>query len=41
MEAENKEANAERDARKAVRAGFEDLMLRKFFYVPSFEIYGG
>lgn len=26
---------------QAHRAGFEDLMRRKFFYIPAFEIYGG
>jgi len=35
------EASKEGNERKAFRAGFEDLMLRKFFYVPAFEIYGG
>lgn len=35
------EKNKEKDASKAFRAGFEDVMLRKFFYVPAFEIYGG
>lgn len=27
--------------KKVFRSGFEDLLLRKFFYVPAFEIYGG
>jgi len=27
--------------KKVFRTGFEDLLLRKFFYVPAFEIYGG
>jgi glycyl-tRNA synthetase len=29
------------DEEKQLRAGLEDLLLRRFFYVPSFEIYGG
>lgn len=41
LEEELKVNSAGKDATKAFRAGFEDLMLRKFFYVPSFEIYGG
>lgn len=32
---------ADRKAKAVFRAGLEDLLLRKFFYVPSFEIYGG
>lgn len=27
--------------KQALRAAFEDLMIRRFFYVPAFEIYGG
>lgn len=41
LEVKMAELNKEKDAAKAHRAGFEDVMLRKFFYVPSFEIYGG
>ncbi len=33
--------DAERKAKAEFRAGLEDLLVRKFFYVPSFEIYGG
>jgi len=37
----NEAGNAERAAVAKFRADLEDLLLRKFFYVPSFEIYGG
>lgn len=33
--------SAEKEAILKKRAGLEDLLVRKFFYVPSFEIYGG
>lgn len=32
---------AETKAKEAFRAGLEDVLLRKFFYITSFEIYGG
>lgn len=34
-------AKAEKDAEKTFRAGLEDLLTRRFFYIPSFEIYQG
>lgn len=37
---QEKEA-AERKEKAEFRSNLEDLLLRKFFYVPSFEIYGG
>lgn len=33
--------NADKKKIADQRAGLEDLLLRKFFYVPAFEIYGG
>eukprot|EP00462_Mataza_sp_D1_P018149 CAMPEP_0175140966 /NCGR_PEP_ID=MMETSP0087-20121206/11817_1 /TAXON_ID=136419 /ORGANISM="Unknown Unknown, Strain D1" /LENGTH=941 /DNA_ID=CAMNT_0016424277 /DNA_START=28 /DNA_END=2853 /DNA_ORIENTATION=+ len=40
---DEKEAAKKEKAKEAteLRAGLEDILLRKFFYVPSFEIYGG
>lgn len=35
------EAQAESKASAALRADLEDVLIRRFFYAPSFEIYGG
>lgn len=37
----NEERAGVKKATQEQRAGLEDLLLRKFFYIPSFEIYGG
>lgn len=40
-EAEAKANASAKDEAKEFRSGLEDLLIRKFFYVPSFEIYRG
>lgn len=41
LKAKVEEVNAGNEKIKEFRSGLEDLLLRKFFYVPSAEIYGG
>lgn len=41
LKVEEDKKTAEKKESMERRAGLEDLLLRKFFYIPSFEIYGG